>query len=72
MFADCNVGDLASGGGFTASSGAGGLNVYEARPTTQAEDDAMGIPTSYMARAVNDSDETHGLMVYVVCLDLGR
>jgi len=70
MFADCAVGDLASGGGFSASSGAGGLDVWEARPSTNAEDDGMGIPKSYLARAVNNSDETQGLMVYVICLDL--
>lgn len=67
-FAECAAGDFASGGGFSIGGGEGHLDILEARPVTPLDD--SGTPTSYFVRAVNDSEASQDLLVYVVCLDL--
>jgi hypothetical protein len=67
-FAKCDAGDFASGGGYSVGGGEGHLDIQAALPAAPLEDTMA--PTSYFARAVNDSDASQDLIVYVVCLDL--
>lgn len=76
VFASCDDGDMATGGGFSTSGAPGTLRVYEARPYYPLpEEGADGpglssLPGSYRVWAVNDSDSEGQLQAWVMCVVL--
>jgi hypothetical protein len=76
IFASCDDGDLATGGGFSTSGEPGTLRVYEARPDDPAqgevEEDTEAVsllPSTYRVRAINDTPRDGGLQAWVMCVD---
>ena len=67
-FASCDVGDIATGGGFGSTDGEDSLDIYEARPA--GTDDDPLVPSSYLVRARNNTETEHDLQVWVACLDI--
>jgi hypothetical protein len=65
--ASCDVGDIATSGGFTTDA-AGALDVYEARPEGTTEQPL--IPVSYLVRASNGSSLDQALQAWVICLEI--
>jgi hypothetical protein len=76
VFATCDEGDIATGGGFSTYGELGALRVYDARPddpeNAVVEDGAQAptVPSSYRVRAVNDTAEAADLQAWVMCLDV--
>lgn len=77
VFASCDEGDMATGGGFITNGEPGTLVVYEARPDDPAEvapadgsEAASLLPSTYRVRAINDSTREGGLQAWVMCVDL--
>ena len=81
VFARCDDGDLATGGGFVTSGEPGTLRVYEARPDDPAAGDTedgvvedgiapSAFPSVYRVRALNDSSRDAGVQAWVMCLSL--
>jgi hypothetical protein len=77
VFASCDEGDMATGGGFITNGEPGTLLVYEARPDDPAEvaaedatEAALLVPSTYRVRAINDSTRDGGLQAWVMCVDL--
>jgi hypothetical protein len=65
--AECDAGDIASGGGYT-TDGPATLDVFEAKPVESTR--RPSVPVTYMVKAANNTSEDHSLQVWVVCLDL--
>jgi hypothetical protein len=76
VFASCDDGDVATGGGFSTGGEPGSLRVYEARPYyPQAEEggddsESLSMPGSYRVWAVNDTTGEGELQAWVMCIDL--
>jgi hypothetical protein len=76
IFASCDAGDIASGGGFSTFGEPGTLDVVEARPEGPMagaivdEPDVPVAPSAYLIRAVNGSSLDADVQAWVICLDL--
>jgi hypothetical protein len=76
VFATCDTGDVATGGGFSTFGEPGALRVYDARPddpeNAVIEDgaEAPSMPSSYRVRAINDTATDADLQAWVICLDI--
>jgi hypothetical protein len=76
VFATCDEGDLATGGGFATFGEPGTLDLYEARPDDPAEavtedtSDQLPFPSTYTVGAINDTPRDGQLQAWVICLDL--
>ena len=77
VFAACDPGDLATGGGFSTFGEPGTLDLYEARPDDPAEavaedtSDPLPYPSTYTVGAINATSRDGQLQAWVMCLDLG-
>jgi hypothetical protein len=76
VFAECDAGDVASGGGFSTFGEPGTLDIHEARPDSPSAvvvadgPDAPAMPSAYLVRAANGSSLDADLQAWVICLDL--
>lgn len=76
VFASCDDGDVATGGGFNTGGEPGSLRVYEARPyypqAGEGADDSesLAMSGSYRVAAVNDTTSEGELQAWVMCIDL--
>jgi hypothetical protein len=76
IFAVCDAGDIASGGGFSTFGEPGTLDIYEARPEGSMDGavvddpDALIPPAAYLIRAANRTSLDADLQAWVICLDV--
>jgi hypothetical protein len=76
IFAACDAGDVASGGGFSTYGEPGTLEIYEARPDGATpggviDDPEVSVaPAAYLVRAANRTSLDAELQAWVICLDV--